>query len=270
MAAEQAPGVLYGHVSLDSRLEEVSQDCGDGNRGAEHNRLPDREVAVTILVEGEEGNGDRGRRAGNEPLPGLLRRQRGSHSVATDQPADEVGGGVVRPDGEEDGEQREAAALGVADEHEGGEPAGHPDDAEHRRPHRACEGRSCVGDPEDEEREDERAADAGEEPGCAAELRAEENEHEAGVPAEHERSEPARDHVELVEGEDPADQREREEPPVAEPDQVEHHRQQGGADENARPEGVHATGRRSDAAVWRTPPARLGDLRRRSPARVSP
>src|SRR5581483_11607551 len=60
VASEQAARVLHGEVALDGRLEQVSEHRRDRDRGAEHDRLPDREVRPAVVVEGEERDRDRG------------------------------------------------------------------------------------------------------------------------------------------------------------------------------------------------------------------
>ena len=69
MCGQQAPAVLDLHVPLQSGLEEVAERGGDRDHGAEHDRLPDRQVV--LLVQGNERNEDRCRGSEEEALPGL-------------------------------------------------------------------------------------------------------------------------------------------------------------------------------------------------------
>src|SRR5689334_8699127 len=48
VAAEEAARVLDRCISLDRRLEEVAQHGCECDRSAEHDRLPDRQVVVSI------------------------------------------------------------------------------------------------------------------------------------------------------------------------------------------------------------------------------
>ena len=80
----------------------------------------------------------------------------------------------------------------------------------------------------------------GEEPGQPAELRTEQRQHQPGIAAEHHRVQPPRHPVELVEREEPAYEREREQPPAAYPDDPQHDRQEDQRDEDPRDERAHA------------------------------
>ena len=78
---------------------------------------------------------------------------------------------------------------------------------------------------------------------------AEQRQDQADVPTEHERTETATHRIELVEGDQPTDEGRGEEPPAAEPDDAQDHRQQHQRDDDARPEGAHRPpNRRSRAA----------------------
>ena len=74
VAAEQPARVLHLQVALERRLEEVAGGARERDRGAEGERLGDREEV--LLVEREERDRDRSERAGDEPLPRLAGRER--------------------------------------------------------------------------------------------------------------------------------------------------------------------------------------------------
>ncbi len=94
-------------------------------------------------------------------------------------------------------------------------------------------------EPVDDEREDERRQKPAEHPVDPAELKPEQRHDEAEVAAEHERAELARHHVQLVQREQAADEREPDEPPAAEVDEPDDERQQDRSDEDPRREGAH-------------------------------
>src|SRR6476620_1873904 len=123
------------------------------------------------------------------------------------------------------------------------EPAPDPGDTEQGRREL---GDSVLPDARDEERDErdrQRREDPGQEPRHAAELRSEQRQHETGVAAEHHRVQPPRHPVEPVEREEPAYERQGEEPPAARPDDPEYERQEDQRDQDSREERIHARSR---------------------------
>ena len=94
-------------------------------------------------------------------------------------------------------------------------------------------------EPVHDEREDERRQQPAEHPVDAPELEAEQRRDEAEVAAEHERPQLPRHHVELVQREEAADEREPEQPPAAEVDEPDDDGQQDGRDQDPREERAH-------------------------------
>src|SRR3990172_4034123 len=126
-----------------------------------------------------------------------------------------------------------------ADEQQAAESAPDPQNAEQRRAEGGRRGRPRVREPEDEERAEQRGEHPAEEPGNAPELDAQEREGEAHVSREHERTELPGDPVELVQGDDPARDRETEQPPASEIDEADDERQQNRHNHEARHERGH-------------------------------
>ena len=72
---EEPAAVLHLHVALERRLEEVAEWRRDRDHEAEDDRLPDRQVVLS--VERDEGDEDGRTGPEQEALPGLSRRERG-------------------------------------------------------------------------------------------------------------------------------------------------------------------------------------------------
>src|SRR5262249_59029134 len=81
--AEEAAAVFHARVALEERLEQVAHGAGDGEYDAQDDRLRNRQEV--LLVQRDEGDEDRRRRAEDEALPRLPRRHRRRHLVAADQ-----------------------------------------------------------------------------------------------------------------------------------------------------------------------------------------
>ena len=85
-------------------------------------------------------------------------------------------------------------------------------------------GLAGLGDPVEQEREDEREHEAADHPFGAAELRAEQRRERTHVAGQHERPQRARHPVELVQRDERRERRQSEQPPAAEVDDAEHER----------------------------------------------
>ena len=110
--------------------------------------------------------------------------------------------------------------------------------------------------------------DAADHPGDLPHLGAEQGQDQAHVPTEHERTEAAAHHVELVERDQPADERRGEEPPAAEPDDAEDHRQQDAAQTTMRDQKALIGRRTADRGAANAASAALRGRPRRSRARA--
>ena len=126
-----------------------------------------------------------------------------------------------------------------AEQQQVAEPERDPGGAEHRRGDRDRGRLARLGDAVEQEREQQREDEAAEHPRRPAELRAEQRRERARVAGEHERPQPARHHVELVQRDERRDEREAEEPPAAQPDEPEHDGHADDRDEEPRDELVH-------------------------------
>jgi len=220
----------------DSNRSPIGAAAGD--HGAEDERLPDRQVV--LLVEGHERDEDRRRRPRDEPLPGLARRDDRGELVPAEEASGEVRQRVVPPNTQDHGDRDETSVSGkVAHENQMPEPEADPGDAEHRRADGDRGRLPRLGDPFQQERERERRQEAAGQPVDPAELRAEEREQRADVPRGQEGPQLARDRVELVQGDHAGDRREPEQPPAAQPDEAEHDRDAGQADDDSGDEGIH-------------------------------
>src|SRR5438309_6723931 len=71
VAAEQAARVLHLQVALQHRLEQIAGQGRDDDDHPEHERLPDRQILVSVRVERDERDEERDEGAADEPLPRL-------------------------------------------------------------------------------------------------------------------------------------------------------------------------------------------------------
>ena len=114
VAAEQPAAVLDLHVTLDRRFEDPVLDrARERDHRPEHDRFPDREERVAVLVEREECY-ENGRRASRLRTPTSCPARARARACAGRKPPREVGGGIAGPDREQDGEDREPARVVTA------------------------------------------------------------------------------------------------------------------------------------------------------------
>ena len=240
MAAEQPAGVLDLQVALEHRLEQIAGGGREHDDEPEHQCLPDHEVVVAVLVEGDERDEQACDRADDEALPGLARRERRRELVPPHQPPAEVRERIRRPDGEQHGEGEQARlVVQLAQQQQMSEPEADPGGAEHGRGD--CGGRRspCLGNGVQCECDDERREKPAEQPDHAAGLCADEGEHGADVRRRHERPQRARHRHELVHGDECGCGDDAEQPPAAEPHHAEHERQADERDQDAGEESSH-------------------------------
>ncbi len=164
---------------------------------------------------------------------------------------------VRREHGEEHRHHSPEAELGdVADEQEAADPRSHPRDAEQRDAERRRRGLPHSPEAVDDEREHEGREQPAEHPLDPAELEPEQRRDEAEVAPEHERPKLARHHVQLVEREQAADEREPEQPPATEVDEPDDERQEDRRHEDTREQGAHRAPNRRPRLAYSSTAAR--------------
>src|SRR3954452_7611491 len=236
--AEEVAAVLDARVPLEQRLEQIAHRPGDRQHGAERDRLADRQEVLLVERHERDENGRGGPE--HEALPRLPGRHRGRHLVPPDEPAAEVREGVAGPSREQHRDEREPTVLRqVSEEEEEGEAAADPQRAHHGWADSGSRRRTRLGDRFEQEREREGRKDPTEHPDDPGELGADQPEGRPDVPGGRERCERARHQPVLVQRHGHRDRDKREDPPAAEVDRSEHHRQQHQRDDDARGEGAH-------------------------------
>ena len=160
--------------------------------------------------------------------------------MASERASDEERARVGREHGEEHSHDRPEPELrDVANQQEAPDPGPDPGDAEQRDPEGGRCGLPDTAEPVDDECEDEGREQTAEHPLEPAQLQSQQRQREPEVAAEDERPEVANHGVQLVQREQPSDQREAEEPPPAQVDEADDQREQDRRDEDAREQRAH-------------------------------
>src|SRR4051812_37261837 len=226
VTAQEATRVLHLRIALQGGLEEVAERCGDRDHGSQDERLRDRQEA--LLVERDERHGDRRHDSGRQTLPGLSGRDGRRQLVTSEKQADEVRARVAGPDGQDHDVARQHAVLvEVSQEQSVREADRDPNDAQQRHAYGRRRRRAL-----EDERERQRDEQPSQRPVGAAELRTEERPDRAEVAGQDDRAQRPRHPVQLVQGEEPRNEREPEERPAPEVDDPEDERDPGRRDQD--------------------------------------